>query len=215
VIVMNLTRAILAAVLLLLPGACSPKDAPPPATAANPAPAPQLDSGPPVLNGLYIAKDVCPGEGCYLKGRIRAYEAADLHDKAGAGAVVRGKMAAGEWAEIESREMRLVPAIGIVREGRKHFATGDVVYRLTSDGEGCFEVWSKGEIKSWCDPDASGSAEEDEVIDFTEPPAPPPDGAGLWVKVKTDAGAEGWLHGTDQFACTGYQDRDPDCPPVQ
>ncbi len=218
----TLLRVALTAVTLVLLGACSPQDAAPPADAVVAPPAsggPEAasqaaDPGPPTVNGLYIAKDACPGEGCYLTGRIRAYEPADLYDKAGAGAVITGKIAAGEWVEIVTAEDHVRPLRGVVREGRKHFATGEVVYLLSSQGEGCHDVWSKGAIGSWCDPNAVGDPEQDEVIDLDVPPGPRAEGAALWVKVKTGNGAEGWLREVGAFACTGFQDRDADCPPL-
>ncbi|MBP9235648.1 MAG: hypothetical protein KBF30_13310, partial [Hyphomonadaceae bacterium] len=118
---------------------------------------------PPTVNGFYIAKEACPGEGCYLAGRIKAYESVDLFDRAGSGAAVVGGIEAGEWVEIVSREEHLPPVRGVVREGRKHFATGDVVFLLTSHGEGCYDIWSSGVIASWCDPEAVGDAAVDEV----------------------------------------------------
>lgn len=169
---------------------------------------------PPTVNGFYIAKEACPGEGCYLAGRIKAYESVDLFDRAGSGAAVVGGIEAGEWVEIVSREEHLPPVRGVVREGRKHFATGDVVFLLTSHGEGCCDIWSSGVIASWCDPEAVGDAAVDEVIDFDAVQAPEPEGAGLWIQIKRDTGSDGWLRGADKFGCTGYQDRDPDCPPL-
>lgn len=205
--------------LLLGIAACSPQPAVKPAEAVTPAVASSdqaaaIPTAPPTVEGVYVAKGACPGEGCYLSGKIRAYEAADLYDKPGAGAAVVGKVVTGEWVEIVNREVHLIPMRGVVREGRKHFATGDVVYLLTSQGEGCFDTWSKGVVGSWCDPDASGSPAEDEAIDF-DAAAEPPDSAGLWVEVTRQAGPGGWLHGVDDFACIGLQDRDADCPPLQ
>lgn len=215
-------RVALTGVFLALLGACSPQDAATPADAAvappagaQPEVAPQAaGQGPPTVSGLYVAKDVCPGEGCYLMGKIRAYDPADLHDKAGAGAAVIGKIGSGDWVEIQSREEHLVPVRGVVREGRKHFTTGEVVYRLTSQGEGCYDIWSKGAAQSWCDPETVGDPQVDEVIAFDTPPGAKAEGAGLWVKVKTGSGGEGWLRGVSNFACTSYQDRDADCPPL-
>lgn len=210
-----MNRFSLLAVALLV-GACSESKAPQPpeAPAVQTVAPPSTDGAPPTVGGLYIVNDACPGEGCYLIGKIRAYAEADLYDKAGVGAAVTGKVAAGEWVEIVSREEHLVPARGVVKEGRGHFSTGDVVYLLSSEGEGCYTAWSKGKLASWCDPEAVGDAAVDEAIVLDAQDGREPDGAGLWIRIRRDTGGEGWLRGARDFACTGYQDRDPDCPPL-
>lgn len=106
-----------------------------------------------MVDGVYIAKSACPGEGCYLQGRIRAYEAVNRHDKAGKGAAVAGQIAAGEWVEILATEDHLVPTRGVVTEARGRYAVGDVIYLLSSPGEGCADAWSKGVFTSWCVPE--------------------------------------------------------------
>ena len=69
---------------------CSPQQAPaspeaaviPQVVAPGVAPPVEVtsaaDQGPPTLNGVYVEKGACPGEGCYLEGKIKAREAASL-----------------------------------------------------------------------------------------------------------------------------------------
>ncbi|HVY90435.1 MAG TPA: hypothetical protein VG942_16330, partial [Hyphomonadaceae bacterium] len=171
---MRMGRAGIAGVSLMFAAACSPqqdhKQAVAPAAVATPAaPAAAMqsaDQGPPTVNGVYVDKGACPGEGCYLKGKIKAYEAVDLFDKPD-GAVI-GKLAVNEWVEIVNRENHLIPRRGVVRTAAKHFAAGDVVYLLTSEGEGCFQTWSKGAVGSWCDPESVGEPETNETIELDQ-----------------------------------------------
>lgn len=207
----------LAAALLL--AACSPQaDTPAPAEPPEkPAhasmPLIAVGNPPPTVDGLYVAVNACPGEGCYLNGRIRAIEAANLYDKAGKGAAVTGQVAAGAWVEILSTEAHKVPRRGVVREARGHYAVGDVVFLLTSQGEGCMDAWYKDAMTTWCDP-AAGIDPDSPPLDLPDVLAPA-DGEGLWVKVKPAKGGEGWVKDVfAAFACTGYQDREPDCPPL-
>lgn len=209
----------LAAALLF--AACSPQPVETPAPAAPPPaePAhvstPLIAAGnpPPMVDDMYVAENACPGEGCYLKGRIRAYDVADLFDKAGKAAAVTGQIPAGEWVDILSTEAHIVPRRGVVTEARGQYAVGDVVFLLTSQGEGCMDAWYKDAMTTWCDPDA-GIDPDSPPLDLPDVPAAV-DGEGLWVKVKRKQGGEGWVKDVfSAFACTGYQDRDKDCPPL-
>lgn len=210
-----MNRAALLSTVLWL-GACSPQQAAAPAepvqaVAPADAAAPPVNA-PPLVNGVYVAKDACPGEGCYLKGKIKAYDAVDLYDGAGS-KIATGKIASGEWVEILGAEDRLVPRRGVVREALGRYAVGDEIYLLSSQGEGCMDAWSKGALTSWCDPETGLEPENSPSLDFPDPVVEA-DGGGLWVKVKREQGEEGWISDVSAFACTGYQDRDPDCPPI-
>lgn len=209
-------------VMVLALAACSPQQATSPAvTPAAPPPAqqqaaaaPVASDGPPLVDGLYVDVGACPGESCNLSGKIRALAATSLYDRAGKGAVISGEVPAGEWVEIAGTEMILVPLRGVVREARGLYAAGDVIYLLTSQGEGCFDAWSKGALISWCDPDTGFDADSP-VLDLPAPPAQPvdPDGAGLWVKVKRAQGGEGWVKDVyGSFDCSNPHDSGPDCP---
>lgn len=215
---------LLAASVIAL-SACSPQQAAAPTAAAPERPevaavtaptvavAPAADQGPPTVNGIYIDAGACPGEGCYLKGKIKAYEAVDLFDKAGS-TVAIGKVAAGDWVDIIATENRLVPLRGVVSEGRKALKTGEAVYLLTSQGEGCYDIWATGKRASWCDPESVGNPETDDLIAWETSPVviDMSHVLGLWVQVKRADGSQGWLHDVREFGCTGYQDRDTDCP---
>lgn len=206
----------LAATLLL--AACSPQPAETPVPAApvsEPAPALPMAVGnpPPTVDGMYVAPNACPGEGCYLNGRIRAHQVADLYDKAGKGALVTNKVAAGEWVEILSTEAHVIPRRGVVSEARGQYAVGDVVFLLTSQGEGCMDAWYKDAMTTWCDP-AAGIDPDSPPLDLPEV-SEAADGEGLWVRVKRAQGGEGWVKDVfSAFACTSYQDREADCPPL-
>src|SRR5262249_22087476 len=136
---------------------------------AKPPAPPAEDKPPPTIDGIYLDEGACPGEACYLKDRIKAYQAVDLFDQPGPQAARVGRIAAREWVEVVTTENRLVPVRGVVREGRRQFATGDIVYRLGSQGEGCFTVFSGGKTASWCDPEAS-DPETNEAVDWEQPP---------------------------------------------
>ena len=165
------------------------------------------DQGPPTLNGVYVEKGACPGEGCYLEGKIKAREAASLFQEKRTDSPVLATIDPNEWVEILGTEDRLVPRAGTDR------ATGEVVYMLGYEGEGCSTIWKKGELSSWCDDDGDLSNDSivwSELVDSTDT------SLGFWVEVKRANGQIGWLgaDSTGSFACAGYQDRDPDCPPL-
>ena len=215
------TVSLLAAAVGLVVSACSPQQAatapatpatePQQAEVATPPAAAVADGGPPLVDGFYVDAGACPGEGCDLTGKIRALKATSLYDRAGRGAVISGEISAGEWVEIAGTEAILIPLRGVVREARGLYAVGDVIYLLTSQGEGCMDAWSKGALTSWCDPDAG--------LDADSPPLdlpaaqPEPDGVGLWVKVKRAQGGEGWVKDVyGSFDCSNPHDSGLDCP---
>lgn len=214
-------------VMVLGLAACSPQQAatshvapaatPQQAEAPAPPAVPAADGGPPLVDGLYHDVGACPGEGCNLSGKIRARAATDLYDRAGKGAVVSGQVAAGEWVEIAGTEAIMVPLRGVVREARGSHAVGDVIYLLTSQGEGCFDAWSKGALISWCDPEAGMDADSP-PLDLPAPPAQPvyPDGVGFWVNVKREQGGGGWVKDVyGSFDCSNPHDSSADCPVPQ
>jgi hypothetical protein len=87
---------------------------------------------------------------------------------------------------------------------------------LGYEGEGCSTVWSKGKLSSWCHPGSDPDPGPD-VIDW-EPVGSNDPSLGFWIQVKRQTGQVGWLgdgdDGLGKFGCTGYQDRDADCPPL-
>lgn len=196
----------------LLLAACSPQQAAAPAQSAEAAP-PQVPSqtAPPLVDGVYVAKDVCPGESCDLSGKIRARAATDLYDKPGKGASVTTQLPAGEWVQIAGTEEHLIPHRGVVREALGTYAAGDVIYLLSSQGEGCADAWYKGALGTWCDPDTGLDPEHSPLLDL-DPSAADATGLGLWVKVKRDTGEEGWVKNVyDDFDCPNPHERGPEC----
>jgi hypothetical protein len=210
----------LVATLWLALMSCSPQQVAAPPLPAVPQPAVVLpvvappvavtsaaDQGPPTINGIYIEKGACPGEGCYLKGKIKAREAVSLYQEKRSDSPVLATIEPDEWVEILGTEDRLVPLAG------KDRATGEVVYLLGYEGEGCSTLWNKGKLSSWCDND--GDLSNDSVV-WSTPAESTDTSLGFWVNVKRANGQAGWLgeDGNGSFACSGYQDRDPDCPPL-
>lgn len=213
-----------AAALLLV--ACTPQEAAkqppaaaatqtPPAPAEAAAPAQSASDAPPTVNGVYIQKGACPGEGCYLKGKIKAYDAVNLYSDKRTDAAAIARIEKGEWVEILSTEDRFIPLRGVVREGKRDHKTGDIVYMLGYEGEGCSDVWNKGKSSTWCDPGSDPNPGPD-VIDWDAVTPSSDTTLGFWVEVKRGNGQAGWLRegddGLRKFGCTGYQDRDADCP---
>ncbi len=216
-------RICLAVMALAVIGACGKGTASkqPDAVAAAAEPAPSVvvapppvgAEEPPMVNGMYVQKDACPGEGCYF-GRMQATDALDLYDAPGASPKVIGQVAAGEWMDTLTTQDRLAPLRGVVRIGGENFKVGDVVYMLSYEGEGCSGVWDNGQLKSWCDMGEQIPGDPGEVIDWDKSPGPTDGSDGLWVQVKSDKSASGWLRDPGAVRCIGYQDRDPDCPPL-
>ena len=208
-------RVWLLAIVGMALASCSPQQAPaspeaaviPQVVASPVAVTSAADQGPPTLNGVYIEKGACPGEGCYLEGKIKAREAASLFQEKRTDSPVLATIDPNEWVEILGTEDRLVPRAGTDR------AMGEVVYMLGYEGEGCSTIWKKGELSSWCDDDGDLSNDSivwSELVDSTDT------SLGFWVEVKRANGQIGWLgaDSTGSFACAGYQDRDSDCPPL-
>lgn len=216
-------RAILVAGLSALAAACSPNQqtAPvvsrgvsdtPPAVVAEALEAQAVNDAPATVDGMYIDKGACPGEGCYF-GRAQALKAVDLYETPGASPVVVGQIQEGEWVDSIATEDRFAPVPGIMRADVEPFKEGDIVYRLGNMGEGCFDVWSKGQTGMWCDIGSDDPIENGGVAWRTERPVT--DGSeGWWVQVKRANGSGGWLRGPHDFRCTGLQDREADCPPL-
>ncbi|HOZ27283.1 MAG TPA: hypothetical protein PLH23_10590 [Hyphomonadaceae bacterium] len=207
---MKLQATMLSFTVLL--AACSPAaptdQQPAPAAASLPTVVAQSSGdAPPTVDGVFIQKGACPGEGCYLTGRIKAYEPVGLRAESRMGAAEVTQIAAGDWVDIAGTELRLIPARGTSR------ASGDVVYRLGYEGEGCSTVWTRGSLGSWCD---DGDPSDDDIVWDAETESADPT-LGFWVEVKLPDGRTGWLdeESLRKFGCTGYQDRDADCPPLQ
>ncbi len=212
-------RAVVGVLMLTMASACGQNDAPAPTV----APAPETTSqaagaaassddvnAPPTVNGMYVVKNACPGEGCYY-GRMQASKTLDLYDAPSPSARVVGQVAAGEWMDTVLVEDRFAPLKGVVRTGGESFKTGDVVYRLSYEGEGCFGVWDRGQLKSWCDLGEQIPGDASDHIDW-EAAAATDGSEGLWVQVKRDNGIGGWLRDPKDLRCIGLQDRDADCP---
>ena len=202
---MKLQATMLSFTVLL--AACSPAaptdQQPAPAAASLPTVVAQSSGdAPPTVDGVFIQKGACPGEGCYLTGRIKAYEPVGLRAESGMGAAEVTQIAAGDWVDIAGTELRLITARGTSR------ASGDVVYRLGYEGEGCSTVWTRGSLGSWCD---DGDPSDDDIVWDAETESADPT-LGFWVEVKLPDGRTGWLdeESLRKFGCTGYQDRDAD-----
>ncbi len=179
------------------------------AVAARPRPA--NVTPPTTADGVYVDHGGCPGEGCSMHGRIQAEAAVTLYDRPGPSAAAVGRLEAGEWVEAVDTEVRLVPVRGVVRESGKlprPLARGDVVYGLTPTGEGCLDLWRKGAVLDWCDPESIGS--DYARIDFDPPPAGAPPMV-FWVRVKRLKGPDGWIRDLADIRCGGQMDREG-CP---
>jgi hypothetical protein len=177
----------------------------PPAAATQSEPA--ATDAPLLVDGVFIDAGACPGEGCYLKGPIKAREAINLLQDQQSDSPVLGTIEPDEWVEILGTEDRFVPLSGTDR------ATGETVYRMGYEGEGCFDLWTKRGLSSWCDDD--GDLSNDNVI-WAQPVESADRSLGFWTQVKRANAQVGWLdeESIRLFACTGYQDRDDDCPPL-
>lgn len=166
---------------------------------------------PPMTGGVYVDHGGCPGEGCAMSGKIQAGAPVALYDGPGPAAVAVSRLEAGEWVEAVDTEVRLVPARGVVRESGKlprPLAKGDVVYRLTPTGEGCYDLWRKGGVLDWCDPESIGSSYA--RIDF-DPPRAGASPMVFWVRVKRQTGPGGWIRDVEDIRCGGQMDREG-CP---
>ena len=201
---MPLTLILLAA---LAAGPAQPAKAAP----VKPAVAKSIDRPPPMIDGIYIEEHACPGEGCYLKGRMQWMAKTRVYDRPGKAAKPIGWLAAKEWAEGIDSQYHTVPLRGVVTDPRGQkgqLARGDVVYIVSDQGEGAFTLWRSGRMVEWADEDLEPN---DAKIAWDPLPKTEP---VLWLKVRRDKGPSGWVRDLEQTRCLGYQDRDEDCPKI-
>jgi hypothetical protein len=180
------------------------------AAAASPAQstAPQETSGgPPTLNGVYVAHELCPGEGGCPSTRWRAAAVVDVFGAQDTSSPVIAKLNPGDWIDAIEGEERIVPRRGTVRVATQGLNPGEVVYLLQTEGEGSYALWRDGALSSWQWPD---DPEEASAVawDNEAPDAPT---LGWWVRVRLASGAIGWVHEPREFECMGPLAGDEHC----
>lgn len=156
--------------------------------------------GPPLTDGVYIAKGVCFGEGsCYRYWRASA--PVDIRERPDPASRVIATVKPEEWVEAVDGQLRLLPLRGVVHTATKDppLAVGDVVFMLEPQGEGFYTLWHDGKTLAhdW----ASGDAHE--PITW-EPARDPPTGVvvGWWLQLKLGDGRTGWVK-DPSFECMG------------
>lgn len=184
------------------------------ATAVAPAvsPTPPSDTAPPLEAGVYVARGICFGEGdCFRQWR--AIDSVPLHAQADPASPVVATVAPGQWVEPVEGQYRLLPRRGVVQRATAAdsitpaLAVGDVVYMLEPRGEGTYLLWHRGNttVPPWAE------LSDEEPIRWDPPrEAPPGVVLGWWVRLRTEAGATGWVR-RPLFACMGKLGGDTGC----
>lgn len=179
------------------------------ATLATPA----KDLPPPLTEGYFVDKGACPGEGCWLSGRMQWTRPAPVYDRPSPKARKIGALRANEWAEAVDREFHIAPSRGVVREPNSQadqLAKGDVVYIIGYEGEGWMTLWRAGDRLGWAAPDI-----EPNLADIAWDPAPKTRREPvMWVRIKRAKGVSGWVRDFEGLRCGGQMGRDDDCPPL-
>lgn len=164
--------------------------------------------GPPLENGVYVARGVCFGEGdCYRYWR--AFKPVQIHERADPASPVIATVAPEEWVEAIDGQLRFVPLRGIVHTATQSppLAVGDVVYMLEPEGEGFYVLWRRGETldHDW----VSGDSNEPITWD-TRVQSPAGAVLGWWVQLKLENGQTGWVN-DPEFECMGQLQGSSDC----
>jgi hypothetical protein len=178
------------------------------AAATNGAPG---DKPPPLINGVYVEKGACPGEGCDVGPRLKSRTAIAVYAEPSPKAKIVGKLRAGEWVRRLDQQMHLVPMRGVVEDPAKQgeqLAKGDIVYALLYQGEGCFDLWRRGARLDWCEPESMGSDYATIRWDARAPTAPPD---VFWIKIRRAKGGDGWIKDLSDVQCLSRHDNEG-CP---
>ncbi len=166
-------------------------------------------------DGLYSERKICPGDDCYLAGRIRAVSPVDLVARGERGAPVADRVEAGEWVWIIAWEYRVPPIPGVVKVARDSLKVGDKVYALGRARAGCTVIFHGAFEKAiWCGAVGGNPAGAD-FVDWGKSSTFDANRAGLWVLVKRKAnGQPGWVREADlgKFACASLKARARECP---
>lgn len=197
---MTLRTALSAALLAGVFACASP--VPPPAAETR-ASAQAASETPPTVDGVYVARGACPGEGCTF-GHWRATKPTPVYDAIGASPRVVATLAPGERIEAVTGEVHLKPVRGVVRRDSGELKAGDVIYQLDYQGEGQSNVWRRGQILTWSD-EGGDPASSDVAWD------PGDTAADWWVSVRRADGSRGWLRNPDSFACSDSLSGDEGC----
>ena len=168
-------------------------------------------------DGLYSERKVCPGDDCYLSGKIRAISPVDLVARSERSAPVADRVEAGEWVWILAWEYRVPPTPGVVKAARDNLKVGDKVYALGRAQAGCTVIFHGAFEKAiWCGA-VGGNPPGADFVEWAKPATFEAGKAGLWVLVKSKSnGQPGWVREADlgKFACVSLKARDRECPPA-
>lgn len=168
------------------------------------------DAGPPLRNGVYVERGVCPGEGCDTSFWWRSTAAQPLYKAPGSSKIV-GYVRAGDRAAVKDTEYWTQPLRGVVLRKADPFQPGDVIYTLVPEGEGYIEVWRRGEVLS-LSPDEEYPPADQPVVKWDEAPRTEDI---WWVKLRTSRGVTGWIPNPGNFECMGLFGGDENCVEVR
>ena len=191
--------------------ACDGKKSPEKAPQAAPKvtrTAPQ-EAGPPLVNGLYVQHNACPGEGCEY-GSWRATQPVALRARPDDGARIVATLVPKERVTVLAGDLYLVPMRGVAvrtvtfgagEANSREIRKGETVYRLGYDGEGIYNFWYRGTI-------VSPSMDDIDFVRLDKDTAARP---VWWVQMKRANGQVGWVRDPDNFECVGKLGGDTDC----
>jgi len=149
---------------------------------------------------VYIDHGACPGEGC-LYGEWKSKKATPLYSD-NLGQSVVGTVGENEQVMALTGEVHIKPVKGrvLVASDKYNFKIGDVVYRLTYQGEGIFNLWHNGKLSSHfhsddckpIGPNARCRFEFEEKFDWAR--------MILWIVIMRQNGQIGWIKDYKNFS---------------
>ena len=156
------------------------------------------DMGPPTENGVYVSHNGCEGEGgCWNWWRAEAVIQLQAIDDATSPVVAT--LAPGDWVVTVDTTSRKVLSRGVVQRDDQELKAGDVVYLLSSEGEGEVTLWRRGKQVAWTD-----AGEGVVTWDPVDPNIGNPAMLGTWFKLRVEkSGASGWVRDVKGFECVG------------
>ena len=174
--------------------------------------APPEEQAPPLVNGVYVEHNACPGEGCAY-GSWRATQPVALREKPDDGARIVATLVPKERVTVLTADLYIVPLRGVAVRNvtfaadeanrKKEIKKGETVYRLGYSGEGVFDFWYRGAI-------VSPSLDDIDFVRLDKDAETKPKPA-WWVQMKRSNGQTGWVRDPRSFECMGKLAGDLDC----
>lgn len=154
---------------------------------------------------IFNDKGACPFECCQYR-RWKAEKTTAAYARPDRRSRRVGRFVAGRNVQALTGEVRTVPARYVVRNARKGYRPGDVLWVYTYLGEGFFKVWFRGRMRE--EDLEIGTPSDTYYPACKENPKCFGEMHGgwraiWWVKIKSPAGWVGWTDKPENFSGAG------------